>query len=290
MSPKLSQQLAFKLNALHPLGIMRNANGRYGLAQLKFESCAHCRIEMDLLHFADQVSLRPGKVLTFRVVHMSPYRVAVRAMKLCIHIQKRLNVVIGCWNLCKILDGIARRRRIDDSRSAGRKLRNVGREHWHIEQLRSGFAVSISGDDEEQPAGNWLCVGGFRKIDVKFHGEISSFLAIGGFVFSAGITSIYGFRHHAPINGITPTTLPRSTCSWRNRSARVSSCAPAALTIPNCSSLGKRLRTVSATNCQISESAEQSTSISKVSWGVGRPTEAKIQANRNPMSPSRPLA
>src|ERR1700724_3514840 len=275
MSPKLSQQLAFNLNALHPLGIMRNANGRYGLAQLKFEFCANCRIEMNLLHFTDQVSRRPGQVLAFPLVHVSPYRVAVSAMKLCIHIQKRLNVVITWWNLRKILDGIARCGSIDDSRSAGRKLRNVGREHWHIEQLRSRFAVSISGDDEEQPPSNWLCVGGFRKIDFKFHGDIRSFLAMGGFVFSAGIASICGFRHHAPIKGITPTTLPRLNCSWRNRSARVSSCAPAALTIPNCSSLGKRRRTVSATNCQISESAEQSTSISKVSLGVGRPTAAK---------------
>src|SRR3984893_8121811 len=127
---------------------------------------------------------------------MSPYRVSVSAMKLCIHIQKRLNVVIAWWNLCQILDRIARRRRTDDRRSARRKLRNFGPEHWHIEQLCSRFAVSISGDDEEQPPGNWLCVGGFRKIDFKFHGDIRSFLAMGVFVFSTGIASIYGFWHH----------------------------------------------------------------------------------------------
>src|ERR1700694_284137 len=129
-------------------------------------------------------------------------------MKLCIHIQKRLNVVITLWNLRKILDGIARCGRIDDSRSAGRKLRNVGREHWHIEQLRSRFAVSISGDDEEQPPSNWLCVGGFRKIDFKVHGDIRSFLADGWLrLFCRNCINLWlpaprphqgHYSHHAP--------------------------------------------------------------------------------------------
>jgi hypothetical protein len=39
---------------------------------------------------------------------------------------------------------------------------------------------------------------------------------MGGFVVSAGIASIYGFWPHAPIKGITPTTLPRLNCSWLN--------------------------------------------------------------------------
>jgi hypothetical protein len=34
----------------------------------------------------------------------------------------------------------------------------------------------------------------------------------------------YGFRHHAPINGITPTALPSTACSCRKRSASVSTC------------------------------------------------------------------
>ena len=34
----------------------------------------------------------------------------------------------------------------------------------------------------------------------------------------------YGFRHHAPIRGITPTTLASTACSWRKRSASVSTC------------------------------------------------------------------
>ena len=39
-----------------------------------------------------------------------------------------------------------------------------------------------------------------------------------------GYLTGYGFRHHAPINGITPTALPSTACSCRKRSASVSTC------------------------------------------------------------------
>src|SRR2546425_1499788 len=122
---------------------------------------------MDSLDLAVQVAGRAVELLAFPLVHVGPDGVAVGAVKLCVDVKHRLDVIVPGGNFLQAAERISERARVD--RGGFTRLQMV---HVQAEQRRGvspearlepGLGTALPGDDHEYASGYRLGVGRGRE-------------------------------------------------------------------------------------------------------------------------------
>jgi hypothetical protein len=151
LSPELGEDLTLEFDALHPRCVFGDFDGWDDIFATERYGICLGWIDLDLDHIANDVTRRPGPSLSFPLVVVDPYCVAIRALEFCVDIHNSLDIVLTGWDVLYALERISKHLLIYENFFACFKRFHILPEKGDsvCAHLESWFSPFVLGNDDE---------------------------------------------------------------------------------------------------------------------------------------------
>ena len=108
LSPKFGEDLTLEFDALHPRCVFGDFDGGDDIFATERYGLCFGWIDLDCDHIANDVPRRAGPSLSFPLIVVDPYCVAIRALEFCVDIHNSLDLVLTGWEVLYAFQGISK--------------------------------------------------------------------------------------------------------------------------------------------------------------------------------------